>query len=134
MEAFFLSMFSGIGRALAQALLGGGAETYVLSTTRQTWKHSNKSCVDCYSFVDMAVPYPINYLRLKARVSQGKTYSPQWTAFQSPGMQTVCVNLADWDATRKAMEDIGPVHLLINNAAVAITQKSMPLTPEALDR
>ena len=35
-----------------------------------------------------------------------------------PGTQTVQVDLADWDATEKALSNIGPVDFLINNAAI----------------
>ena len=30
----------------------------------------------------------------------------------------MCVDLSDWAATRKAVEEIGPVDLLVNNAAI----------------
>ena len=35
---------------------------------------------------------------------------------ECPEIQIVAVDLADWDATRKAVQDIGPIDLLVNNA------------------
>ncbi len=37
-----------------------------------------------------------------------------------PGMQIVCVDLQDWNATQKAVVAIGDVDLLVNNAGVLI--------------
>ncbi|KAI0229910.1 L-xylulose reductase [Lamellibrachia satsuma] len=37
---------------------------------------------------------------------------------ENPKIRTLCVDLSDWAATRKAVEEIGPVDLLVNNAAV----------------
>ena len=39
---------------------------------------------------------------------------------QNPEIRTVCVDLSDWAATTNAVEGIGPVDLLVNNAAVGI--------------
>jgi len=33
-------------------------------------------------------------------------------------MHTVCVDLSDWATARKAVEQIGPIDLLVNNAGV----------------
>ncbi|KAK2174824.1 hypothetical protein NP493_775g01113 [Ridgeia piscesae] len=37
---------------------------------------------------------------------------------ENPDIHTVCVDLADWAATKKAVEKLGSIHLLVNNAAV----------------
>ena len=34
-------------------------------------------------------------------------------------MKTVCVDLSNWNETKKALKDVGPVDLLVNNAAYA---------------
>ncbi|XP_077980720.1 L-xylulose reductase-like [Glandiceps talaboti] len=39
-----------------------------------------------------------------------------------PGIHTVTVDLCDWDATQISVESIGPIDLLVNNAAVASHQ------------
>ncbi|KAK2174823.1 hypothetical protein NP493_775g01108 [Ridgeia piscesae] len=46
---------------------------------------------------------------------------------ESPDIRTVCVDLADWAATRKAVEELGPIHLLVNNAAVLNYTKFMEI-------
>lgn len=46
----------------------------------------------------------------------------------------MCVDLGDWDATEKALGGIGPVDLLVNNAALVIMQPFLEVTKEAFDR
>ncbi|XP_043924148.1 L-xylulose reductase [Protopterus annectens] len=53
---------------------------------------------------------------------------------ECPGIQTVCVDLANWDATAAALKDIGPVNLLVNNAGVGVLQSFLDITPDAFDR
>ncbi|VFV31387.1 carbonyl reductase 2-like [Lynx pardinus] len=53
---------------------------------------------------------------------------------ECPGIQTVCVDLADWDATERALGNVGPVDLLVNNAAVAPLQPFLEVTKEVFDR
>ncbi|MBN3300583.1 DCXR reductase, partial [Amia calva] len=53
---------------------------------------------------------------------------------ECPAIQPVCVDLSDWDATAKALKSIGPVDLLVNNAACAILQPFLEVTPEAFDK
>ncbi|XP_051273142.1 L-xylulose reductase isoform X3 [Dicentrarchus labrax] len=42
----------------------------------------------------------------------------------------VCVDLADWGATEVALRDIGPIDLLVNNAACASLQPFLEVTPD----
>ena len=67
-------------------------------------------------------------------MSRGKTSSPRLSVFQCPDMHTMCVDLANWDVTRKAVQDIGPIHLLVNNAGVVIAETFMDMTSESLDK
>jgi len=39
-------------------------------------------------------------------------------AKECPGIKTICVDLSDWSATRKAVESIGPIDFLVNNAGL----------------
>ncbi|OBS71002.1 hypothetical protein A6R68_00499, partial [Neotoma lepida] len=55
-------------------------------------------------------------------------------AKECPGIEPVCVDLGDWEATEKALGGIGPVDLLVNNAAVALVQPFIGSTKEAFDR
>lgn len=48
-------------------------------------------------------------------------------------IQTICVDLLDWNATRKAVQNILPIDLLVNNAAVAYLSPFLDVTPEQFD-
>ncbi|XP_036194941.1 L-xylulose reductase isoform X2 [Myotis myotis] len=52
---------------------------------------------------------------------------------ECPGVETVCVDLGDWEATERALGGVGPVDLLVNNAAVALLQPFLEVTKEACD-
>uniref|UniRef100_A0AAQ4Q1D2 Dicarbonyl/L-xylulose reductase n=1 Tax=Gasterosteus aculeatus aculeatus TaxID=481459 RepID=A0AAQ4Q1D2_GASAC len=45
----------------------------------------------------------------------------------------VCVDLADWGATEAALLDVGPIDLLVNNAAYASLQPFLEVTPDQFD-
>ncbi|XP_062072311.1 carbonyl reductase [NADPH] 2 isoform X1 [Lepus europaeus] len=53
---------------------------------------------------------------------------------ECPGVEPVCVDLGDWEATERALGGVGPVDLLVNNAAVALVQPFLEVTKEAFDR
>lgn len=53
---------------------------------------------------------------------------------QCPGIETLCLDLADWDATEAALSAAGPFELLVNNAAVALLQPFLEVTRAALQR
>nr|XP_031531820.1 L-xylulose reductase [Vicugna pacos] len=53
--------------------------------------------------------------------------------FPCPGVEPVCVDLGDWEATQRALEGVGPVDLLVNNAGVALLQPFLEVTKEACD-
>ncbi|XP_054449286.1 L-xylulose reductase [Pteronotus mesoamericanus] len=52
---------------------------------------------------------------------------------ECPGVEPVCVDLGDWEATERALGGVGPVDLLVNNAAVAQLQPFLGITKEAFD-
>ncbi|XP_016070900.1 PREDICTED: L-xylulose reductase-like [Miniopterus natalensis] len=52
---------------------------------------------------------------------------------QCPGIKPVCVDLSDWEATERALSGLGPMDLLVNNAAVALLQPFLEVTKEACD-
>ncbi|KAL2078440.1 hypothetical protein ACEWY4_026125 [Coilia grayii] len=52
---------------------------------------------------------------------------------ECPSVTPVCVDLADWDATEAALKDVGPVDLLVNNAACAMLQPFLEVTAEQFD-
>ncbi|KAM6163447.1 L-xylulose reductase isoform 2-T2 [Rhynchocyon petersi] len=55
-------------------------------------------------------------------------------ALECPGMESVCVDLGDWEATERALGGIGHVDLLVNNAAVAVLQPFLEVTKEACNK
>lgn len=50
-----------------------------------------------------------------------------------PKIQPICVDLRDWDATRKAVQSILPIDLVVNNAAIAFFIPLFDITPETFD-
>lgn len=50
-----------------------------------------------------------------------------------PKIKTICVDLQDWNATRKAVQSILPIDLLVNNAGVAKLSPFLNATPEEFD-
>ncbi|KAI5934076.1 L-xylulose reductase isoform X2 [Manis javanica] len=52
---------------------------------------------------------------------------------ECPGVEPVCVDLGNWEATEQALGSVGPVDLLVNNAAVALLQPFLEVTKEACD-
>lgn len=58
---------------------------------------------------------------------------PPYHLIQCPGVEPVCVDLGDWEATDRALGGVGPVDLLVNNAAVALLQPFLEVTKEACD-
>ncbi|XP_047464795.1 L-xylulose reductase [Mugil cephalus] len=53
---------------------------------------------------------------------------------ECPSITPVCVDLADWGATEAALQNIGPIDLLVNNAACANLQPFLEVTPDQFDR
>lgn len=52
---------------------------------------------------------------------------------ECPGVEPVCVDLGDWQAVERELGGVGPVDLLVNNAAVAVLQPFLEVTKEAFD-
>lgn len=46
----------------------------------------------------------------------------------------MCVDLGDWEATERALGNVGPVDLLVNNAATLLTQPFLEVTKDVFDR
>ena len=49
---------------------------------------------------------------------------------EDPKIEILCVNLRDWDETKKMVESVLPIDLLINNAGVACLRPFLEATPE----
>lgn len=50
-----------------------------------------------------------------------------------PQIETICVDLLDWDATRSAVKSVLPIDLLVNNAGVALLAPCLKVTPRDFD-
>ncbi|CAG7824539.1 unnamed protein product [Allacma fusca] len=53
---------------------------------------------------------------------------------ECPGIETICVDLESWDATREALKDLEVVDCLVNNAALATEENFMNTTPDNFDK
>lgn len=51
-----------------------------------------------------------------------------------PSIETIAVDLSNWNATKDALKEIGPVDLLVNNAGLAILEPLTEVTEEHIDR
>uniref|UniRef100_A0A1E1X650 Putative diacetyl reductase/l-xylulose reductase n=1 Tax=Amblyomma aureolatum TaxID=187763 RepID=A0A1E1X650_9ACAR len=52
---------------------------------------------------------------------------------EAPNIVPLPVDLADWNATEAALSSVGPVDLLVNNAAIAILEPVGEIRPESID-
>ena len=52
---------------------------------------------------------------------------------ECPSVETVACDLTDWEATRAAVEALGPVHCLVNNAGILIFEPFLEARKETLD-
>ncbi|KAF0294326.1 L-xylulose reductase [Amphibalanus amphitrite] len=52
---------------------------------------------------------------------------------ECPSVETVACDLSDWEATRKAVEALGPVDCLVNNAGTNTLNKFLDVTPSEFD-
>ncbi|KFM79006.1 L-xylulose reductase, partial [Stegodyphus mimosarum] len=51
----------------------------------------------------------------------------------SPKIQPLCLDIGVWDATKEAINNIGPVDYLVNNAAILLSKEYGELTEEDLN-
>lgn len=61
-------------------------------------------------------------------------FSPESLKKEVPSIKTIAVDLSDWNATKNALKNIGPVDLLVNNAALAVLAPLTEVTEEQIDR
>jgi len=51
-----------------------------------------------------------------------------------PRVTTIHLDLLDWDATKKAVESLAPLHHIVNNAGIVGDSTLLDLTPETFDK
>ncbi|KAF2360999.1 NAD(P)-binding domain, partial [Trinorchestia longiramus] len=52
---------------------------------------------------------------------------------ENPSIEIVCADVSDWSATREVVKKVTPIHLLVNNAAVASLSSVLEASPEDFD-
>lgn len=53
---------------------------------------------------------------------------------QCSSITPLCVDLADWEATEAVLQSVGPIDLLVNNAACTSLQPFLEVTPDQFDK
>ena len=76
--------------------------------------------------------FPSALLPVLVFVSQDLTMTVWF--LKEPAIQTVCIDLCDIEATLKTVESIGDIHLLVNNAGIAILGPFEEAKPEDFDK
>lgn len=103
---------TGIGRATAKALVECGAIVVALSRTES----------DLTTLKTEVCPPLLSYTCIFNHNTQ------------CPGITTVCVDVADLQATRDKLWSITPIDLLVNNAGVTSLQSFLEVTPEEYEK
>ena len=57
-----------------------------------------------------------------------------WFCSQVSGIEVYNVDIADWYKTRTAVEKIGPIDLLVNNAGITNWTSFLQVTKDELDK
>ncbi|XP_043483853.1 L-xylulose reductase [Leptopilina heterotoma] len=52
---------------------------------------------------------------------------------ENPKIETICADLKDWNATRRIVQSVLPIDLLVNNAGVALLKPFLEATSEDFD-
>ncbi|MCL4135421.1 UNVERIFIED_CONTAM: hypothetical protein GTU68_060151 [Idotea baltica] len=52
---------------------------------------------------------------------------------ENPKINTIQLDVTDWNQTRETVEKLTPIHLLVNNAAIALLNSVLEATPEEFD-
>jgi len=52
---------------------------------------------------------------------------------EHPNIRPVCVDLANWESTKKAVDELGQIDLLVNNAAIYHEQPFLEVDPQSFD-
>lgn len=53
---------------------------------------------------------------------------------QCPSITPLCVDLGDWEATEAALQGVGSIDLLVNNAACTSLQPFLEVTSDQFDK
>lgn len=51
-----------------------------------------------------------------------------------PSIQTVALDLSDWNKTKEALKSVGPIDILVNNAGLAILGPLTQVKEDDVDR
>jgi L-xylulose reductase len=53
---------------------------------------------------------------------------------ECPGLETICVDLLDWEATRDALSKLEGIDCLVNNAGIGVSETVMETTSDGFDK
>ena len=53
---------------------------------------------------------------------------------EAPGIKLIHVDLEDWNATKKSLQDIGHIDMLVNNAGINILEPFLDIQEESFDK
>ena len=53
---------------------------------------------------------------------------------QAPTIETRCIDVSDWEATRQCVQNLCPIDLLVNNAGIARIRSILEATKDDIDR
>lgn len=61
-------------------------------------------------------------------------FLPESLKAEIPSIETICVDLSNWAATKTAVEQASPIDMLVNNAGVGIILSLEDVTEELIDQ
>ena len=53
---------------------------------------------------------------------------------QAPAVETRCIDVTDWEATRQCVQDLCPIDLLVNSAGILRGRSVLESTKDDIDR
>ncbi|XP_038590904.1 L-xylulose reductase isoform X1 [Micropterus salmoides] len=104
--------------------------TFEPSGTQRHRQPAARTAARTHSCLQLILDGPDRTWRFHLRANE--LWSPEQERCAS--INPVCVDLADWGATEAALQEVGPIDLLVNNAACANLQPFLEVTADQFDQ